>query len=326
MAKRLRAASRDRWDRDLLARPLGGLVASLTVAALVIAGCGGGGNPLQQSGGGSSQAPGGAVVIGSTNFTEQLILANMYAEMLKSNGVKTKTRLNLGSREQVFPALKSGEISVMPEYTGALLTYLNNDATVSKPAEVRKALRQQLPQGVVALRPAPAQNKDVLVATQQTAKKHNLRTVSDLKGVADQLVIGGPPELKTRAVGIPGYKRTYGLHFKDFHSLDAGGPLTTSALKQGDIDLARFFSTDPIIEKNGWVILKDDKNLVPAQNLIPVIRKDALTPKVKKTLNELSSHLTTEAISKLDGIVQSKKTDPAKVAHQWLIDEGLVKS
>lgn len=304
----------------------GGLTACLLAATMLATACAGG-DALQEGGGGQDGSSAqGTVVIGSTNFYEQLILAHMYAQVLRANGVKVETRLNLGNREVVFPSLKSGEISVLPEYTGSLLNFLTGgDTTASKPDEVLAQLRKELPEGIVALEPAAAQNKDALVVTRQTAKKYDLETVSDLKGVAGELVIGGPPELETRALGLPGYKKVYGLEFKDFVPLDAGGPLTKSALKKGDIDVARLFSTDPAIAKNNWVVLKDDKNLQPAQQLIPVIRTEVLTPTIKKTLNELSSHLTTEAITELNAKVVLDKKDPSKVAHNWLVKEGLLK-
>lgn len=304
----------------------GALVSALLAAALSATACAGG-DPLQQSQGDSSQAPKGTVVIGSTNFPEQLLLANMYALVLKDSGVKVEKRLNLGTREVVFPALENGELSAVPEYTGALLGYLTDgEATASKPDKVLSQLRKELPKGVVALEPASAQDKDALVVTQETARKHDLQTVSDLEGVADEMVVGGPPELEERAIGLPGYKEVYGVEFEEFRALDTGGPVTKSALKQGDIDVARLFTTDAAIAKNNWVVLKDDKDLVPAQNLIPVIRKDTLTPEIRKALNELSAKLTTQQVTDLNAKVSIGKQDPAKVAREWLQKEGLIGS
>lgn len=301
------------------------LAGSLLAAALLTTACAGS-DALRQGGGGGSGAAANTVIIGSTDFTEQLILANMYADVLRARGVEVRTKLNLGPREVVFPALKAGAISALPEYTGSLLSYLSEEkATASKPGKVLARLREELPKGIVALQPAPAQNKNVLVVTRETAREYNLQTVSDLKAVADQLVFGGPPESETRALGLPGLKRVYGIEFKKFISLDASGPLTESALRQGDIDVARMFSTDAAIAKYNWVVLEDDKNLQPAQNLIPVIRKDALTPTVRKALNELSSHITTKTMTELNAKVVLEKKDPAKVAHRWLVKEGLVK-
>lgn len=264
------------------------------------------------------------VVVGSTNFPEQLVLANIYADVLEARGVEVETRLNLGSREIVFPALKAGEIDVLPEYTGALLGYLTaGEAAAQKPEAVTKALKKELPEGIVMLEPAAAQDKDALVVTQKTADKYDLQAVSDLKGVASELVVGGPPELETRAVGLPGLKKVYGIEFANFRALDAGGPLTVGALQSGAIDVARMFTTQGIIDAKGWVVLKDDKELVPAQNLVPVARQDVLTDDIRAALNAVSAELTTEGLQKLNRSVIVDKTPPAVVAEQWVKAHGL---
>jgi osmoprotectant transport system substrate-binding protein len=266
------------------------------------------------------------VVVGSTNFTEQLILANIYSEVLQDHGIKVKERFNLGTREVVFPALKSGELDVLPEYTGALLSYLSKGKTKeTKPKEVLKALRSQLPKGIVALKPSPAQDKDGLVVTQQTAKKYHLQKVSDLKPVANKLTIGGPPELKTRALGLKGLKRVYGIEFANFRPLDAGGPLTQGALSNGAIDVARLFSTEGVISARNWVYLKDDKGLIPADNIIPVARKAALTPKIRKLFNQVSSQLTTEDLRGMNKRASVDHDDPEQIASDWIDKHGLAR-
>ncbi len=269
--------------------------------------------------GAASAASSQPVVVGSTNFTEQLILGNIYADVLKARGILVETRFNLGSREVVFPALESGEIDVLPEYTGALLDYLTKGkAKQTSQQGVLQALRARLPKGIVALKPSPAEDKDAEVVTQKTAKKYSLKKVSDLKGVAPKLVYGGPPEDKTRFVGLPGLKKVYGLHFKDFKALDAGGPLTSGALENGDIQVARMFTTEGIIQAKNWVILKDDKHLVPADNIIPVVRKAALTAVISGALNAVSKKLTTRQLREMNKRVTVDKRDPARVASKWV--------
>lgn len=267
----------------------------------------------------------GTVTIGSTNFTEQIILANIYAEVLEAHGVDVELRPNLGSREIVFPALKAGEIDIVPEYSGALLAYLSGDdeVTAHGEQEVMQALRKKLPDGLVALKPSSAQDKDALVVTQDTAQKYDLQTVSDLKGVAQKLVVGGPPEMESRFTGLPGLKKVYGLDFKAFRALDAGGPLTVAALKNGSIDVARMFTTQGIIDANNWVVLTDDKDLVLSQNLIPVVRKEALTPTIRQALNAVSAKLTTAGLQKLNAQVGVEKHIPRLVAQQWVKAHGL---
>jgi osmoprotectant transport system substrate-binding protein len=291
--------------------------------ALLLAACGGGENALE---GGTQPNGQSSVTVGSTNFSEQLILAQMYAAVLEKAGVKVDTRLNLGAREIVFPALEKGEIDLLPEYNGSLLVFLDKDATQVSSEEVNTALTPLLDaKGLVALEQSPAEDKDGLAVTQETADKFGLAKVSDLKGKAGQLVIGGPPELKTRPAGIPGLKKVYGIEdFKEFKSLDAGGPLTTSALSKGDIDVGRVFTSQGIIADEGWVVLEEDKPLQPAQNVVAVGRKDAMTDVVTQTLNALAPKITTEELTKLNKLVDVDKQDPEKVATDWLTQQGLL--
>ena len=289
--------------------------------ALVLAACGGD-DALD---GGSQQNQQSSITIGSTNFSEQLILAQMYAAVLEKAGVDVQTRLNLGAREVVFPALEKGDIDLLPEYTGAALSFLDPEATAVEPQEVLTALRSKLePKSLVALDPTPAEDKDAFAVTKETADKYNLQKISDLEPVAGQLVIGGPPELKTRPAGLPGLKKLYGIEFKEFKALDAGGPLTVSALKKGDIDVARVFTTQGVIAEEGWVVLQEDKLLEPAQNLIPIGRKDAVTDQISQALNALAPKVTSEELTKLNAQVDIDKKDPETVARDWLTQQGLI--
>lgn len=259
------------------------------------------------------------VVVASTNFTEQLVLANIYADVLEARGVQVKKRLNLGSREVVFPALESGEIDVLPEYSGALLGFLSNGKSQAQGrTAVLRALRAKLPADLIALKASSAQDKDGLVVTPATAKRYHLKTISDLAPVAGKLTLGGPPEMKTRYVGLPGLKQVYGIQFRNFRALDAGGPLTQSALAGGAIDVARMFTTQGIIADRGWVLLRDDKHLVPAQNILPVVRKAALTPAIRQALDAVSAQLTTPGLQRMNQRVSVHHDDPETVAADWV--------
>jgi osmoprotectant transport system substrate-binding protein len=300
---------------------LGGAAVAACLA-LLLAACGGddalegGTQPNEQS----------SVTVGSTNFSEQLILAQMYAAVLEKAGVDVTVRPNLGAREVVFPALEKGDIDLLPEYNGSVLSFLNPDASQTTADEVNTALTPLLDgKGLVALEQSPAEDKDGLAVTQETADKYGLAKVSDLKGKAGQLVIGGPPELETRPAGIPGLKKVYGIEdFKEFKALDAGGPLTVSALKKGDIDVGRVFTTQGVIDEEGWVLLEEDKPLQPAQNVVPIGRKDAMSDQVTQALNALSAKITTEELTKLNKLVDVDKQDPEKVANDWLTQQGLL--
>jgi osmoprotectant transport system substrate-binding protein len=303
---------------------LGGTALAVCLA-LLLAACGGGEDALE---GGTQPNEQSSVTVGSTNFSEQLILAQMYAAVLEKAGVQVETRLNLGAREVVFPALEKGEIDLLPEYNGTVLTFLDEDATQISSEEVNTALAPLLDaKGLVALQPSPAEDKDAFAVTKETADRHGLAKVADLKGKAGQLVIGGPPELETRPSGIPGLKRVYGIEdFKEFRALDAGGPLTTAALRNGDIDVGRVFTSQGIIAAEGWVVLEEDpdKPLSAAQNIVPIGRKDAMTEQVTQALNNLSAKLTTEQLIQLNSQVDVEKKDPEQVARDWLTQQGLI--
>jgi len=266
------------------------------------------------------------VVVGSTNFAEQLILANIYAEVLEDRGIEVEKRLNLGSREIVYPALTSGEIDLLPEYTGALLAHLSEGGEIParKPDEVAARLREALPDSLEMLEPADAQNKDTLVVRAETAEKHNLKTFSDLAAVSGDMIVGGPPEMKTRRVGLDGLKDFYGIEFAQFRSLDAGGPVTTGALQNGDIDVARMFTTQGVIDARGWVVLEDDKELNPAQNLVPVARAEVLNDTIRNALNEISASLTNKGLQRMNRAVGVDKREPEAVAREWVREQGLV--
>lgn len=266
------------------------------------------------------------VVVGSTNFIEQLVLANIYADVLEAHGIQVKKRFNLGSREVVFPALESGELDVLPEYTGMLLSYLTDgQAKEVGSDEVLTALRKHLPDDIVALQISEAEDKDGLAVTEETAEKYDLKTYSDLKPVAQKLTLGGPPEMKTRSVGLDGLKKVYDVEFKTFRSLDAGGPLTQAALSSGQIDVARIFTTQGVLEQRDWVVLEDDKNLVPAENLVPIVRKSVATEKVRKLLDKISENLTTDELRKMNKRVGVDHDDPEAVASEWVKKHNLDK-
>ena len=299
-----------------------GSAAAMVALALLLAACGSNKKALS---GGSNANTSKSITIGSTNFSEQLILAQMYAAVLEKAGVTVKLRPNLGAREVVFPALEKGEIDVLPEYTGSALSFLDPKSTATQPAAVLSALKQQLAaKSLVALDPTPAEDKDAWAVTQANAGKYKLSTISSLKPVAGQLVVGGPPELKTRPAGLPGLQKLYGITFKEFKPLDAAGPLTFSALKKNSVQVARVFSTQGQIAADNLVVLKEDKLLEPAQNLVPIGRQQALSdPTVSGALNQLSAKLTTDQLTKLNAQVDIDKKDPEEVAKTWLQQNGL---
>jgi osmoprotectant transport system substrate-binding protein len=299
------------------------ILASLaTVAALALTACGGGGDdPL--SGGNSSAAPSDTIVVGSANFPESALIAQIYAGALTAKGVKVNTKLNIGSRETYIPGLQDGSIDLIPEYSGVLLQYFDKNATQVSSDEVFAALKTKVPAKLTVLDQSTAEDKDSVTVTKETADKYNLKSIEDLQPVAGQLTLGGPPEWKTRQTGAPGLKAKYNVVFKNFKALDAGGPLTINALKNGSIQAGAVFTTDPNIVANGWVALEDPKNLFAAQNVLPLINKAKASQQVSDALNAVSAKLTTEVLLDLDKQVITDKKDPAEVAKSFLSSNGL---
>ena len=222
---------------------------------------------------------------------------------------------NIASRETYVPALKSGEINLIPEYTGNFAKYLNKDADVADEAKALAALRAALPDTLVALEPAKAQDKDAVVVTAATASKYSLTSIADLAPVAGQLVLGGPPEWPTRANGVPGLASVYGVTFKEFKPLDVAGPLSVQALKNDQVQATNLFTTDPSIKANGFVVLDDPKNLFGAQNVIPVITKAKASDTVKGALNAVSAKLDTDTLAGLVTKVVVDKKDALSLIH-----------
>jgi len=255
------------------------------------------------------------VTVGGANFTESSILANIYASALKKNHIEANTRRN---REIIIPALQSGEIDIVPEYLGALLNFYNGKTEATSQQDVSAELAQALPADFTLLNPAPATSITAWAVRTETAEKYHLRTLSDLRPVAPQLVIGGPPELAVRALGLPGLKRVYGLEFKAVKSLDMGGPLTRLALNSGKIDVATVVSTQGNLAKEKWVVLEDDKHEQPSQNVVPLVRKASLTPEIGAVLNEVSGKLDNATLIALNQQVDLQHKDPAAVAEQWV--------
>ncbi|MET0863181.1 MAG: ABC transporter substrate-binding protein [Nakamurella sp.] len=307
-----------------------GVVAVGLAAALALSACGSSSDPLASSSstasaaasgsaaGSGSAAAGGPIIIGSANFPESALLANIYAEALKAKGVEVTTNLNIGSREVYIKALEDGSIGLVPEYTGVLLQYFDPSATQTASDDVYTALQEKLPSDLSVLDKSAAEDKDAIVVTKETADANNLKSIADLKDLASTWVLGGPPEFQTRPDGVPGLQAKYGLTFKEFKALDAGGPLTVGALTSDQIQAGDLFTTDPVILADDFVVLEDPNNNFAAQNVLPLISTALATQEVKDALNAVSAKLDTDTLIELNPKVSVDKQDSAQVAQEWV--------
>jgi osmoprotectant transport system substrate-binding protein len=303
----------------------GGLAILTAVAVTAVSACSSssssgsdGSNPLAQT------ASKGSVVVGSANFPEDELLAEIYIQALQAKGIKVTPKLNIGAREVYYPQIAKGTISIIPEYNGALLsTSVNPSSTAATTAAVDAALTAKLPSTLEILDPASAQDKDSVTVTQATATRYHLTSIADLKSHAGSMVFGGPPEFKTRADGLPGLKKDYGLTFKGFDPLDESGPLTLSGLTSGKVQAADVFTTTPQIVSDHLVSLSDPNSLFAAQNVIPLVYKPAMNSTITSTLNAVSAKLTTQALLQMDVAVIAQHADYSTVAAGFLKAEGL---
>jgi osmoprotectant transport system substrate-binding protein len=293
------------------------------VLLLGLTACGGGGDPLAGDGG-SAESAVETVTVGSADFPENEILAQLYAGALESAGIQTETNLSIGSREAYVGAVQDGSIDVIPDYSGNLLLFADPQATASSAEEIMDALPEALPEDLIVLEPAQAQNKDTLVVTPETAQQYELESIADLTDVCDQLVLAATPEFAERAYGLKGLEENYGCVPASFEPInDGGGPLTLQALLDGDVNVADIFSTTPSIAENDLVVLEDPENNFIAQQVVPLTAQDRLPQEAVDALNDLSGKLTTEDLIGLNQQVSGENPiSTADAAQQWLSANG----
>jgi osmoprotectant transport system substrate-binding protein len=267
---------------------------------------------------------GAVITVGSFDFPESVLLADLYAGALAAKGFPARVLPDLGPRELVDPALMSGLVQVVPEYSGSALEFISVgrlSATSDVTATSRALAGQAAGRGLVAGRRSAAQDGNVIVVTAVTAARYRLRSIADLARVAPRLAFGGPPECPERIYCLRGLRQVYGLRFRAFVPLDAGGPLTLQALQAGDVGVALLFSTDPAITADHLVVLADDRGLQPAENITPLVRRDVVArygPRLLAVLNAVSARLSTSSLRALDTQAELRGDNPRKVAESWL--------
>ncbi|MFD0272980.1 ABC transporter substrate-binding protein [Kitasatospora sp. NPDC127111] len=269
------------------------------------------------AGGGGGQ--GSTVVVGSANFPENVLLGSIYSQALKAKGVKVQEKFNIGSREVLYGQVKDGSLTVLPEYNGSLLAYLGGKAAAPTKEEVNAALAKTLPATLAILDSSPAEDKDTLSVSQETADKYNLKSIADLAGKAGEFTIGGPPEFKSRQEQP--FKDVYGLTFKEWKST---GETTANAVKDGSVQVGNVFSTDPKITQLKLVPLADPKSVFGAENVTPLVNKAGVDATATAALNAVSAKLDTAGLLTLMKKVAVDKEDPSAVAKDWLKANGLV--
>lgn len=306
----------------------------LLLAALLLAACG---NVGQSSSGGAhknSQASGKGplITVGSKNFTEEIILGNMYADALQAHGFRVQKKINLGSVQIADRALQHGQIDLYPEYTGTSLeAVFHKSKTPKTPGatyqEAKKLYASRNPADTM-LKPAPYNNTYGVFVRKPVAKKYHLKTLSDLAKASPKLTFVTFSEFQHRQDGYPNMKKNYpDLNFKKTVIVNSiGGPIYQGVL-QGSGDVGIGFTTDGQLRSPKFVVMKDTKHIWPWYQPAPVVRSDVLKkhPKMKQVLDEVSSKLSAKTMRQLNGKVDIDHQNPEQVAHQFLKKQGVIK-
>ena len=266
------------------------------------------------------------VKVGSKNFTEQFVLAEIYAQALEAAGIKVERKINLGGTLIAHKALEEKQIDLYPEYTGTmLLAVLKAEPMTDRKAVYDKVKGEYAAKGFVVLNEAPMNNTYNMVVRPETAAQYKLETLSDLAKAAKELKLGAGPEFRDRKDGLPGLKQVYNMEFKEDLQMAIG--LRYQALSNKQIDVVNGYATDGMISALKLKRLKDDKNLWPPYDVVPVVRKDALdaNPKIADVLNRVSAMLSEATMAELNYTVDGDKMEPRDVAQDFLKSKGVVK-
>jgi osmoprotectant transport system substrate-binding protein len=269
----------------------------------------------------STSTPKGTITIGGFGFSEGSVLAELYGQALQHDGYTVNFKLLLGSREIVAPTIKSAQIDLYIGYAATDLEYYNQaagEASGDVTATTAKLNGHLQPLSLEALTPSSAVDQNAFAMTKANATKYNASKLSDLAAIGNQLVLGAGPECPTRPFCQQGLDRVYGIHFKDFKALDTDGPLTRAALANNSIQVGLVFSSDADLDSLGLVVLKDDKHLENADNVVPIIRTAVASDEAKKVLNAVSAGLTTAELVSLNSQVELQHMDADVVTKAFL--------
>lgn len=306
----------------LAPRPHGVIVraAALLAAMCVVAACSNS-DPL----GAQVKSP-SSIVVGSGDFPESQIIAEIYAQALQANGFDIGRRMGIGSRETYVPALKDHSIDLVPEYIGNLLLYFAPDSEATTLDAVELELRRRLPGDLSILTPAPATDTDTVTVTSQTASAWNLKSIADLAAHSAEVRFGAPSAFANRPAGLPGLRQKYGLDIRpgNFVAIDdGGGAVTVRALLDGRVNAANVFTTSSAIPQDHLVVLDDPEHNFLAGNIVPLLNSQKKSGLLKDVLDAVSAKLTTSGVAGLNAAVSGNAgIDPDEAARNWIRDNG----
>ncbi|RIQ10915.1 ABC transporter substrate-binding protein [Jiangella rhizosphaerae] len=315
------------------------VLAATAGLALTLTACGGDDDPFEEGGDSTATEGGGGgdLTVGGANFTEMLIMQEMYAALLENAGYTVDIQ-SVDAREIYEPALESGEIDVVPEYLATFAEYLNGaingpDAPSNAPiatsdaqetVDAARPLAEQ--RGLTILDPAEAASQNAFAVTNEFAEQNNLTTLSDLAALGQPITLAAVEECPDRPFCEPGLESVYGLDIVD-PPLATGFSTseTKQAVQRGDAQLGLVGTTDGTLEQFDLVALEDDQGLQAADNLVPVVNTESAgDPAIAEVLNELAGVLTTDDLAMLNAQVDAERQQAPDVARAYLEDKGLL--
>ncbi|MET4782324.1 ABC transporter substrate-binding protein [Glaciihabitans sp. UYNi722] len=291
-------------------------------AVFALAGCA----TSDPTGSGGSSGSSDKITVGSFNYPESEILGNIYTLALEDAGYTVDKQFNIGPRQATIPALKDGSINLIPEYNGNLLFFYDTKSAARTTAEVDAALKDAIPKGYRVLKSSPAEDKDAYVVTQAEAEKFGLKTVGDLTKI-EPFALGANPQFGELGYGIPGLKSVYGIKDVTFTPIeDYGGPDTVKALTDNAVQVADIYTTSPDLVAKKLLVLDDPKNLIAAQNIVPLLNSKIYSAKMAKVLDKVSAAMSTKDLIGLrDQVEGADKVQAATAAKDWLVKKKLIK-
>jgi osmoprotectant transport system substrate-binding protein len=267
-----------------------------------------------------------SIVVGSADFPESEIVADIYAQALQANGFDVGRRMGIGSRETYIPALKDHSIDLVPEYIGNLLLYFEPDATAKMLDDVELELYKRLPGDLSLLTPSPASDTDTVSVTNATADTWRLKTIGDLATHSPEVKFAASSAFLTRPEGLPGLRQKYSLDVDSGNFIavnDGGGAVTVRMLMQGKVTAANVFSTSPDIWNHRLVALEDPLHNFLAGNIVPLVNSQKKSDRLKDVLDAVSAKLTTAGVAALNAAVMGNSgIDLDQAARNWLRDNG----
>ncbi len=281
----------------------------------------------------ASAATAPTIRLGSDGFYEAKLMAEIYGQALEANGYTVdRTAIGIGTRDVSAPALESGQFDLKPEYVGSGLGHYDKTKITGDGQQNADALQEILKtkgDGITVLDISPAADQNAFVVRPETAQQFNLTTMTDLAQVAGQLKLGVATDCPTNPICGAALKSAYGIDVKNATKLAPCDTPMVQALKGKTIDVGELCSTQPDIAANGWVVLEDDKQTQPADNIAPLVRDDLLAKLpdedgFEKILNDVSAAMDTATLTDLNKQIAIDNKDIAVVAKGWLQSKGMI--